>query len=311
MKNMTVKQLRYVEAAGRLGSISAAATECHISQSSITSAIDTLETELGYGIFIRAPAKGLRVTHAGIDALKLIQRLLNTTIQFESEIKAIGGRVIGRLNIACLANTATMFLPDILKSFTSCYPEVEIHMIEGSVEEVVDLVNTGHADLAFTYQELRQPENGFTPLFDAPPYALINRDHALAKQKNVTLDQLSKLPMILLDAPKAACYCLNMFKSQGIRPNISQSTNSIEMVHTLVAADFGFSIANIRPPEGVENYSKLAQLPIADAFDPRVFGIIFHQQPQLTRLISSFLDHCSNVAYSKNFDKMILKQSDL
>ena len=43
MLNFTLKQLRYVEAAGRLGSIGSAATKLNTSQSSITAAIDVLE----------------------------------------------------------------------------------------------------------------------------------------------------------------------------------------------------------------------------------------------------------------------------
>ena len=61
----TLKQLRYVEAAGRLGSIAAAAQELAISQSSITAAIDALETSLDYDIFLRTPARGIRSTPAG------------------------------------------------------------------------------------------------------------------------------------------------------------------------------------------------------------------------------------------------------
>ena len=43
MRNLTLKQLRYVEGADRLGSITNAAEEMNISQSSITAAINMLE----------------------------------------------------------------------------------------------------------------------------------------------------------------------------------------------------------------------------------------------------------------------------
>ena len=57
--NFTLKQLRYVEAAGRLGSIAKAAIEVSISQSSITASIDALEAALDYALFVRTPAKGI------------------------------------------------------------------------------------------------------------------------------------------------------------------------------------------------------------------------------------------------------------
>ena len=49
--NLTIKQLRYAETAGRLGSIAAAAGEHNISQSSITAAIDAMEAALGFDLF--------------------------------------------------------------------------------------------------------------------------------------------------------------------------------------------------------------------------------------------------------------------
>ena len=51
MTSLTIKQLRYVEAAGRTGSIAAAAADLNISQSSITAAIDALETDMGFDVY--------------------------------------------------------------------------------------------------------------------------------------------------------------------------------------------------------------------------------------------------------------------
>ena len=48
--NFTLKQLRYVEATGRLGSIANAATELNISQSSISAAIGALESQIRFTV---------------------------------------------------------------------------------------------------------------------------------------------------------------------------------------------------------------------------------------------------------------------
>ncbi|MEO0679826.1 MAG: LysR family transcriptional regulator, partial [Pseudomonadota bacterium] len=74
--NFTLKQLRYVEAAGRLGSIASAAGELNISQSSITSAIDALETEVGFDLFIRTRAKGLKTTSSGDQIIQMISNFI-------------------------------------------------------------------------------------------------------------------------------------------------------------------------------------------------------------------------------------------
>ena len=51
MLNFTLKQLKYVEATGRLGSIAKAVSNLNLSQSSITAAINSLESEIGFDLF--------------------------------------------------------------------------------------------------------------------------------------------------------------------------------------------------------------------------------------------------------------------
>ena len=105
--NFTLKQLRYVEAAGRLGSIAKAAVEVSISQSSITASIDALEASLDYALFVRTPAKGITPTSAGREALRLISTYLNQTRQFDSELQSQGGDNTGLVRIACYATRCT------------------------------------------------------------------------------------------------------------------------------------------------------------------------------------------------------------
>ena len=106
MSSLTIKQLRYVEAAGRTGSIAAAATDMNISQSSITAAIDALEAETGYDLFTRVPAKGLMITSAGQQCIALITDFLGDFREFESELGAIGGTSSGVIRLACFAAAA-------------------------------------------------------------------------------------------------------------------------------------------------------------------------------------------------------------
>ena len=84
--NFTIKQLRYIEAVGRLGSIAQAAGELNISQSSITSAIDGLESEVGFDLFIRTRAKGVQTTSGGEQVLDLIRRYIEQSRHFEEDV---------------------------------------------------------------------------------------------------------------------------------------------------------------------------------------------------------------------------------
>ena len=99
MLNFTLKQLRYVTAAGREGSIANAANSLNISQSSITAAIDALEAGLGYDLFLRSPAKGIDPTSAGLQTLKLIRSYLEQTLHFEADLMSVGGAETGEADL--------------------------------------------------------------------------------------------------------------------------------------------------------------------------------------------------------------------
>lgn len=74
---MTFQQLKYLQEAGRTGSVAQAAANLFISSSSISIAIRCLETELGYPIFTRS-SKGLIPTERGKQVLAHVDKLCRT-----------------------------------------------------------------------------------------------------------------------------------------------------------------------------------------------------------------------------------------
>ena len=73
---LNINHLHYFEEVCRQGSITKAAEVCHISQPSITAAINGLEKELGYKIFYRANNR-LHLTDEGISFKELTSKFLN------------------------------------------------------------------------------------------------------------------------------------------------------------------------------------------------------------------------------------------
>ncbi|MDH3919404.1 MAG: LysR family transcriptional regulator, partial [Rhodospirillales bacterium] len=152
--NLTFKQLRYATAAGRLGSVAAAAAEIKISQSSITAAIDSIEAELGVDLFIRLPAKGIRPTPAGREALTMMQGMLNHVARFESELESLGGSPRGFLRLGCYVTAAPYVLPLTLRAFSHRYPQARVDLREGDMMAITDLLVAGEVDLAMTYRDV-------------------------------------------------------------------------------------------------------------------------------------------------------------
>tara|TARA_R110002094_G_scaffold142996_4_gene133123 strand:- start:1639 stop:2568 length:930 start_codon:yes stop_codon:yes gene_type:complete len=307
--NFTLKQLRYVEATGRLGSIANAANELNISQSSITAAIGALESQIGFDLFVRTPAKGISVTPAGRETLKLIRNFITQSRQFEAEVVAIGGDATGSVRISCYATAAPSFLPPILQNFKSNYPNIAITFLEGNMDSTMAYLKNGEADLAFTYEETLEDRQEFTPLFAAPPYALLAVDDPLAQEKSVCLADLADKPMVMLDLPRTKEYFIGMFENAGLKPNLVHSTRSTEIVRALVSGGHGFSMLNICPPDYQGDDTRFRALPIRDEANVPVFGIVTLANTRQPSIVNSFIDQCIDLRDAGIFEEITIKHS--
>jgi DNA-binding transcriptional LysR family regulator len=294
--------LRYVEAAGRLGSIAKAAVEVSISQSSITASIDALEASLDYALFVRTPAKGITPTSAGREALQLIRTYLNQTRQFESELQSQGGDDAGLVRIACYATAAPTFLPPILKSITENFPGISVKVMEGNMMAIMDYLENGEVDLVFTYDRHVPPAQAFEPLFSAPPYALISKSDAASQLGSITFKQLSKKPMIMLDLPYTRDYFLELFRARGLEPELSHSTRSSEIAQALVEGDFGYTLLNIQPRTYSAKDSRFRAIPISDSTDVPIFGIATLGNLRQPKNVRSFIKICTQLRDEGVFD---------
>ena len=299
--NFTLKQLRYVEAAGRLGSIAKAAEELAISQSSITAAIDALEHGLDYDLFVRTPAKGIQPTPAGAEALTMMRNFIHQSRQFEAELQSIGGDASGLVRIACYATAAPSFLPPILRDITENFPGMSVQVMEGNMAAIMEFLDQGRADLAFTYDDVVQPAHNFMPLFEAPPYALISTDDSLSRAASVGFADLSEHPMVLLDLPHTREYFEGLFEAVGCQPNIAHTTRSAEIARALVAGGFGYTILNILPPSTSGINATFRAVPISDEVRRPVFGIATTAAARQPKIVHAFVERCQALQDAKAF----------
>lgn len=307
--NFTLKQLRYVEAAGRLGSIAKAAVEVSISQSSITAAIDALEASLDYALFVRTPAKGIQPTPAGREALQLTRNFLNQTRQFETELKSQGGEEVGLVRIACYATAAPAFLPTILKSMSKNFPDISIKVMEGNLMTIMDYLNNGEVDLVFTYERYATNTGAFEPLFYAPPYALVPVSDPHSAQDSITVAELSSKPMIMLDLPYTRDYFLGLFTTKGLEPNVVHSTRSTEIAQAMVEGGFGYTILNIRPRHHGASDERYRVLAISDASYVPTFGIATANNVRQPKNVRSFIKDCISLRERSAFKSLTVHEN--
>lgn len=253
MSDVSLRQLEYLRAIARLGSVTAAARELFVSQSTVSTALADLEAALGVTLFVRSP-RGMRLTASGQRALAVADNVRANLEQLRETASREREEVEGDLTIGCYATIAPILLPRVIAEFSRRHPQVRLSFVEASHGALLDDLLNSRIDLAITYRyELAsvRPATGVTTrwLRSDPPYALTPVDGPLSGrggEGGLALGDLAAEPLILFDLPPGGDYFLGLFHEAGLVPNVRFRTTSFEMVRALVARGLGNALLTQR-----------------------------------------------------------------
>ncbi|NMR25739.1 LysR family transcriptional regulator [Pseudoalteromonas sp. NEC-BIFX-2020_015] len=184
-----VRPLTYFISAYEEGSITAAASRCFIAQPSVTHAIKTLEISLGVKLFERSK-RGIKPTADGHKLYKLASDLLLQNQQLEaafipSNVHELNLYVQPDINIERYAN-----ILELIKN-----TPINVNLF------IVDVIE--QAQIALIDEQLLPPQFKFKGLNQEGYKLIVHKDHPLAKNKTVGLNELQGLAFI--ERP----YCTN------------------------------------------------------------------------------------------------------
>ncbi|MFE6307618.1 LysR family transcriptional regulator [Nocardiopsis sp. NPDC057823] len=250
MSDVSLRQLEYLRAIARLGSVTAAARELFVSQSTVSTALTDLEAALGVALFVRTP-RGMRLTESGRHALAVADDVRASLEQLRESAHREREEVEGDLTVGCYATIAPILLPKVIAEFSRRYPRVRLSFVEAAHGALLDDLLGSRIDLAVTYHyelaSVRPPTGVATQwLRSDPPYALVPVDGALSAKEELTLADLATEPLILFDLPPGGDYFLGLFDRAGLTPNVRFRTGSFEMVRALVARGLGNALLTQR-----------------------------------------------------------------
>jgi len=289
----TLRQLEYFIAAGETGSITLASERINISQPSISTAISHLEQELGVQLFVRHHAQGLSLTPAGRRLLGEAKHLIEQAETLYTVASEATDQVRGQLAVGCMVTLAPMIMPELSHGFMSAFPATRIRHFEANQEWLLDGLRRAEIDIALTY-DLQIPEGiDFTPLASLPPHVVVSEAHPFARLSAVSFQDLAEEPLILLDLPISREYFLALFLKEGMQPKIHSRSAYQEVVRTMVANGYGYTLANVRPRSDLAlDGRRVVRVRLAGEHRPMVIGMATLGQLKKSRLLDAFESHC-------------------
>jgi DNA-binding transcriptional LysR family regulator len=301
----TLRQLEYFVAAGETCSVTLAAQRINISQPSISSAISHLEAELGVQLFLRHHAQGLSLTPEGQKLLKEARAVLKQVESLAVSAGALANHLAGPIDVGCFVTLAPVVIPQLCHSFMRANGDVEVRVFEGHQETLLNKLRSGDISVALTYDLDITPDVAFEPLAALPPYVLLPAGHPLATREMISLRDLGGEMMILLDLPISRTYFLSMFEHDGIQPHIRTSSQHTEVIRSLVAGGYGYSVLNLMPRNMASlDGLPLAYVPLERRYRPMHLGLASLVEYRKTRLAEAFEEHCRTVISDESIPGM-------
>ncbi|MEM9811926.1 MAG: LysR family transcriptional regulator [Pseudomonadota bacterium] len=290
--SLSLRAMRYVQAALRTGSIASAAEAMHVAPSAISSALNQAEAAFGVALATRARAKGVFPTSAGRDVQRRIDDLLERYDALLSDVSDLQSGLSGTLSIGFNAPIAPAFLPEICAPLLAAHSDLSISLTEGDNMSVQRGLLDGQFDVIVFVAEVPHPQIATHPLIFAPTYFLCHAGHPLAVEAAVPVSAIACEPLILLDRPAARTYYMDLLEESGLAPKIIATANSTEMVRSLVATGLGVSLLNMRPRD-VPPYSGrgVCCLPVANASSGVLLSLGVAPGPK-RRLVQTLIDRC-------------------
>ena len=154
---MKLQQLRYIWEVSRNGlNVSATAQALYTSQPGISKQIRLLEDELGVEIFARSGKHLTRVTAAGERIIKTAGEVLRKCENIKQIGQEFSNERIGSLSIATTHTQARYALPQVISAFMQQYPEVALHMHQGTPTQIAEMAADGTVDFAIATEGMEQ-----------------------------------------------------------------------------------------------------------------------------------------------------------
>ncbi len=192
---MNYNYLRYFSVLAELEHYTLAAARLEISQPSLSSAIRSLENELGVRLFEKV-GRNIRLTEEGryfrkkVDAaLEELSAATETLLSSQDNAPIVIrlGFVSGALNGA---------VAQMLAQYAEQSDRFRFHITEGSAKDLMDLLHQEKLDMAIVDVTSRDRSLHFRKLRQRSFFVAVSKGHPLAGKESVRVDELSDYPQI-------------------------------------------------------------------------------------------------------------------
>jgi LysR family transcriptional regulator, cys regulon transcriptional activator len=288
---MKLNQLRYLVSVIQNNlNITAAANKLHTSQPGVSKQIKLLEDELGFPLFERDGRQLVAVTPAGLQVVERALRILEETQNIRRLSTDLSGDATGSLIVGTTHTQARYVLPPVVRQFINKFPDIDLHLQQGSSDHLSDLASRDQTDLIIATGNHDMFANFvFLPLFDWYRCIVVPKNHPLAQTKTPSLKSIARFPLITYNFSFSGRSSLPaMFESANLKMRIALTATDTDIIKTYVRLGLGVGIMASIGYEATADHD-LVLIPCQHLFTPHRSWVGFKRGRLLRGYMLEFL----------------------
>ena len=236
---MTITQLRTFLTVAETSSFTKAGDILHMTQPAVSRAISSLEADLGVTLLIRDRKNGILLTDVGRRMLIHIRDIMIGIEKLEQEAAAEKGLEIGTIRIGSFPTASAFFLPKIISRIEHRFPQLEIELYEGTINEVKKWLASREIDIGI----ITEPSDEFEviPLHSDKMVALLREDHPLCRKPIICIQDLNDEPLIICKGGNEIPI-INIFEKTETSMNIKFVVHNTGALLNMIQEGLGVAI---------------------------------------------------------------------
>lgn len=212
---MTLVQLQVLVMVVEKGSFTQAAEALSMTQSAVSHAIASLESELGVTL-LKRDRNGIKLNEIGREVVQHAHEIMRQTENIRQKTTSIRGLARGRIRVGSFPSTSVRLLPGIVQEFQSHYPGIELVLLEGTDEEVYGWTQNDIVDIGFV--TLPEVEVETVLIARDEQFVVMSDKNPLSKANQLTVAQIAKEPFILPSSSRDSVI-EDLFANAGVEFN--------------------------------------------------------------------------------------------
>ncbi|MCK2017884.1 LysR family transcriptional regulator [Peribacillus frigoritolerans] len=188
-----------------------------MSQPSVSLHIKKLEEEFQTKLFLRSP-KFLKVTLTGEILYDRAKQMITIYEQTRQDIQEHDRSIKGELKIGASFTIGEYILPSLLIDLQEEYPELELQVIIGNTEEIVQAVRLYKVDIGLIEGQTNEKELSVHPFMQDELFIVSSNNHELANKDVVEITDLHDQAWVTREVGSGTREYLNhVIRSNGLK----------------------------------------------------------------------------------------------